>query len=168
MGLREMLRYAMLRSDILRDYGLCNGRMGMAILFYEYSRLYNDDLYEEYAEELLNTTLVLPASLPLNMQKGLAGIAWGLIYLYERNFIEGDICEILQDVDERLLKGLETNREDILSYFSYRKSVFQNSNTSLSLVCENLDALINTYQDTLFTKNEIIDMIWSNWSICNS
>lgn len=110
-ALPEMLRYAMLSSEFLFDYGLCNGKMGMAILFYEYSSLYKDNLYEEYADILINSIEELPDCISLNMKKGLSGIAWGIVYLFNRNFIEGNIYAILEDIDKKLILNLERDKK---------------------------------------------------------
>lgn len=141
-NLPEMLRYATLRSEVLLVNGL-NGKLGMSILFYEYSRLYKDLLYKQYAEELLDAVLKSMALRPLNIKNGLAGIAWGIVYLHRNNFLEGDFREVLSEVDDFLETNIAEAEKDILSYFAYRDGV--------------------VLDEEIYSEMEILDMIWSNW-----
>ena len=141
-NLPEMLRYATLRSEVLLVNGL-NGKLGMSILFYEYSRLYKDLLYKQYAEELLDAVLKSMALRPLNIKNGLAGIAWGIVFLHRNNFLEGDFREVLSEVDDFLETNIAEAEKDILSYFAYRDGV--------------------VLDEEIYSEMEILDMIWSNW-----
>lgn len=141
-NLPEMLRYATLHSEALFDNGL-NGKMGITILFYEYSRIYKDLLYEQYAEELLDVIINTMALRPLGIRKGLSGIAWGIVYLHRENFLEGNYHEILEEVDDYLKANVQEAEKDILSYFAYRDGTNPNKD--------------------MYSKKEIIDLIWSNW-----
>ena len=44
--LKDLLRYGVLKTEALEHTGLYNGKLGMTILFYEYSRYSGDALYE--------------------------------------------------------------------------------------------------------------------------
>lgn len=141
--LDRMLRYATLRSEVLLDYGL-NGKLGMAILFFEYDRLYKDDLYKLYAEDLLDDILNLPNSTSLTFQDGLTGIAWGMVYLHRNKFIGGDLQEILGDIDDILKANLSTSDKDYLSYLAYRNE--------------------DETKENIYSEEEVMDMIWENWA----
>ncbi len=142
-SLNKMLRYATLRSEVLLDYGL-NGKLGMAILFFEYDRLHKDDLYRLYAEELLDDILKLPNTTPLTFQDGLIGIAWGMVYLHRNKFISGDLQEILGDIDDILKANLSTTDRDYLSYLAYRHE--------------------DETKGNIYPQEEVMDMIWNNWA----
>lgn len=43
--LKDLLRYGVLKTEALEHTGLYNGKLGMTILFYEYSRYSGDALY---------------------------------------------------------------------------------------------------------------------------
>ena len=47
--LKDLLRYGVLKTEALEHTGLYNGKLGMTILFYEYSRYSGDALYEQFA-----------------------------------------------------------------------------------------------------------------------
>lgn len=44
--LKDLLRYGVLKTEALEHTGLYNGKLGMTILFIEYSRYSGDALYE--------------------------------------------------------------------------------------------------------------------------
>ena len=140
--LEKMLRYATLRSEVLESHGL-NGKIGMAILFYEYSRLYNDKLFQLYAEELLDPVLDSLNSESLTIQDGLSGIAWGIVYLHKKGFIEGNLREILSEVDEHLEANILEAEKDIQSYFAYRDGIVPHKE--------------------IYSEKEVLDIIWANW-----
>ena len=141
--LPEMLRYATLRSEVLFNNGL-NGKLGMSILLYEYSRLYKDSLYEQYAEELLDAVLNSMALLPLGIEEGLAGIAWGIVYLHRNKFLGGDFRDILSEVDEYLEANIQEAEKDILSYLAYRDGIVPDKE--------------------IYSEKEVLDIIWTNWA----
>lgn len=140
--LPEMLRYATLRSEVLYDNGL-SGKMGMSILLYEYSRLYKDVLYEQYAEELLDAVLEKMSLRPLGIEEGISGIAWGIVYLHRNGFLEGDYRDILSEVDEYLEANIQEAEKDILSYLAYRDEILSDKE--------------------IYSEKEIMDIIWANW-----
>ena len=140
--LEKMLRYATLRSEVLESHGL-NGKIGMAILFYEYSRLYNDKLFQLYAEELLDPVLDSLNSESLTIQDGLSGIAWGIVYLHKKRFIEGNIREILSEVDEYLEANIQEAEKDILTYLAYRDGIVTDKK--------------------IYSEKDVLDIIWANW-----
>ena len=140
--LEKMLRYATLRSEVLESHGL-NGKIGMAILFYEYSRLCNDKLFQLYAEELLDPVLDSLNSESLTIQDGLSGIAWGIVYLHKKGFIEGNLREILSEVDEHLEANILEAEKDIQSYFAYRDGIVPHKE--------------------IYSEKEVLDIIWANW-----
>lgn len=141
-NINKMLRYATLRSEVIKNMGL-TGKLGIAILFFEYSRLYKDNLYSLYAEELLDEILKKLTPQILTIPKGLAGIAWGIVYLHRRKFIDGNLCEILSNVDVHLEESFQEAPKDILSYLAYRDNAF--------------------YNEELYSEENILDIIWDNW-----
>lgn len=129
-NLRDLLRFGLLRTEELKNPGLYNGKLGTIILFYEYSRYSGDILYEQFAEEMMDTILELPDSLPFRFADGLTGIGWGITYLLREKFIEGDIEEILSEVNEKLSNIKSHNaayKEDYALYsamrMNYKKAV---------------------------------------------
>ena len=69
--LKDLLRYGVLKTEALEHTGLYNGKLGMTILFYEYSRYSGDALYEQFADEILESIMELPDDLSLDLSDGL-------------------------------------------------------------------------------------------------
>lgn len=150
--LKDLLRYGVLRAEELENPGLYNGKLGMIILFYEYSRYSGDGLYEQFADEIMDTVLELPESLSFHFSDGLTGIGWGIAYLLKEKFIEGDIDDILSEVDMKL-KKIDTddkNFEVDYSAYSAIKRIYMERNAGGYLS-------IPTY-----SEDNILEEIWKS------
>lgn len=101
--LNKLAPYLLLRCQSIEEIGLLHGRMGIIIFIYHYSKYVGCKVYEALAGELLET---LCSSLNLNMsyflQSGLAGIGWGIEYLHQNGFVEGDIDDVLEVIDDKI------------------------------------------------------------------
>ena len=86
---------------------LTNGKMGLCIYFYYLSRWEKKEEYQEIAEKLLNEIINrLSGRMDLSVEIGLSGISLGISHLIKEKFVEGDINEILEDVDSRIYQHL--------------------------------------------------------------
>lgn len=89
------------------NQGLQHGNTGIAIFLYHLSRATGNREYEEMANQLVDkvfsslTTHALP-----DFENGLAGIGWGIEYLLQLGFAEGDADEILDEVDTKVYRIL--------------------------------------------------------------
>ena len=93
--------------DKKKSSNLTDGKMGLCIYFYHLSRWESNNGYLQVAEKLLNDVVNnLSNKSDLSVETGLAGIAVGINHLVKENFVEGDINEILEDVDSRIFKHL--------------------------------------------------------------
>ena len=52
-----------------------------------------DEIYEDIHD-----------TLPINFENGYLGIGWGIEYLAEQKFINGDTNEILEDIDKKIME----------------------------------------------------------------
>lgn len=87
--------------------GLIHGQMGISIYFYHLSRIEKDENYKAKAEQLLDDTLdKLSSESAVSVESGLAGIALGITYLIKSDFVEGDINELLEDIDDLIFNQL--------------------------------------------------------------
>ncbi len=86
---------------------LFHGKMGLVIYLYLMSRLEGETKYEQTAEELLDEIIaaLLPTH-PIGVADGLAGISLGVTFLIKKGFIEGDINELSEDIDNAVFKRL--------------------------------------------------------------
>lgn len=113
------------------DIGLFNGKMGIAIFLYEYSKYTHNKLYEEMADNLLDQIFSQSENLALtSVSNGYAGIGVGLMYLMEKGFVIGNANDVLHEIDNRLLGNFtytvindSVARDKLLSaclYFAHR------------------------------------------------
>ena len=97
------------------NHGLMHGNAGLCIFFYHLARQTNNPDYEHVADELLEKVFAnLSTSAPADFENGLAGIGWGIEYLVQNHFAEGNTDEILEEVDNKVFRALN---EDNLSSF---------------------------------------------------
>lgn len=98
--------------------GLIYGKMGLCVYFYYLSRWEKNDKIGQFAENLLDDIIrQLPKTVDMadvTVESGLAGLAIGLSHLVDEKFIEGDINDILGDVDSIIFKKLAFLKSDAI------------------------------------------------------
>ncbi len=88
-------------AETVNHPGLYDGKMGIVIFLYHYARHFNDSSYTKLADQLLDDVLTnLPQTPYFN--NGFTGIAWSICHLMDNQFIDGDIDEILGDIDDAI------------------------------------------------------------------
>ena len=121
------------------NLGLFNGKMGMAIFFFKYARHIHSTVYKQFAEDLITYIYEdVNVNTPINMKDGLCGIGWGIEYLIQNNYIEGETDKILKEIDCIIMErdpiriqdlSLETGLEGIIWYALIH--LFPSQNNSL-------------------------------------
>lgn len=87
--------------------GLIHGKMGIAIFFFHYARYTENDLFEEYAIDLIEEIQSqIHLKLSTDYERGLSGIGVGIEYLAQNGFIHSNTDEILEDVDEKIYRTI--------------------------------------------------------------
>lgn len=98
--IKKIANILFLNASYTDDIGLLNGKMGIAIFFYFYSRYTGIKIFEEYAGELIDEICdKVNTTTPVNFSGGLTGIGWGIEYLNKNRFIHVDTDEVLEDID---------------------------------------------------------------------
>lgn len=98
-----------LLSLVKDDYpiGLVTGKMGICIYYYYLSRWEECEEYKQIADDLLDNIICqLSDTTDVTVEAGLAGIAIGINHLVEEKFVDGNINEILEEVDNVIFKKL--------------------------------------------------------------
>lgn len=99
--------------------GLFTGKLGLCIYYYYLSRWEEKEEFKQTAEKLLDDVAsLLSDTMDVTVEFGLAGIAIGISHLAKEEFIEGDINEILEEVDTSIYKRLA-----FLSYKETKKII---------------------------------------------
>ncbi|HUX55474.1 MAG TPA: TIGR04157 family glycosyltransferase [Bacteroidales bacterium] len=98
--LRRIANVLLLNASFIDNLGLLNGKMGIAIFFYNYSRYTKNKIFEDYAGELIEQVFKkVHDYLPGDFSSGLAGIGWGVGYLIQNGFAEALDDSILEELD---------------------------------------------------------------------
>lgn len=96
-------------SFVEKDYpiGLVTGKLGLCIYYFYLSRWEENGEFKQMAENLLDDVVSqLSETTDVTVESGLAGVAIGISHLVKEKFVEGDINEILEDVDSTIFKKL--------------------------------------------------------------
>jgi hypothetical protein len=104
--------------------GLANGKMGLCIYFYHLSRLENIPEYEKVAEDILDHVIEnITKYQSINVESGLAGVAIGLDHLIKEKFVNGDINDILGEVDDKIFKAIAFEEESIFKEIAIHERI---------------------------------------------
>ncbi|WP_053826194.1 lanthionine synthetase LanC family protein [Lascolabacillus massiliensis] len=134
----ETANHLAINGCFWRNLGLCNGKIGIAIFLFHYSRYSTEDSYKYIAENLIDDVYnEMHDMLTIDLEDGYCGIGWGLQHLYNYKFICGDINQILLEIDEKIMerdvvrikdKGILNGLGGILHYVLIRLSNNINNN----------------------------------------
>lgn len=116
----------------LEHNGLFYGKMGVVVFLFHYASVHKDGFYENIAVNLISTVFSqINAQTSIDYADGLSGIGCAIEYLYQNEFIEGNINEILSDLDflfDDILndgqkdKDLQDNLLGLIRYYRFRLS----------------------------------------------
>ena len=133
--LYRIANHLMMKSAFIDDIGLYHGKMGIILFFFHFSKYANNSVYEDFANELLNDLYdEISVDMPLNFEYGLSGIGWGLHYILQNQFVEGDVDIVLSEIDNKIMEcnlcrmqdeTMKTGSKGILCYIN--KRIFCNS-----------------------------------------
>jgi Lanthionine synthetase C-like protein. len=86
---------------------LFHGKMGLVIYFYHLSKIESNPKYQTMADRLLDQILQrdLSPNHSIDVEGGLAGVRLGVTYLIKKGFVEGDINELLEVIDNEIYRS---------------------------------------------------------------
>lgn len=145
----------------INDTGILTGNMGIAIFLYHYARYCGCNAYEELADEFMDNIIRNRTSEVFypNFLEGTSGLAWGFNYLIKNKFIEVEDDNILDDLENSLIRKL-TVRNTVkqtrdIDFFGI--GLYYMSKLNRGLICEKditiINILLNKYQ-TMINKNK--------------
>lgn len=125
--------------------GLLHGKMGLGLYYFMLARETNNPVHQSMAEKCIGEVYEEAGknSISSDFENGLAGIAWGLCYLIKNDYVDADPDEILEDVDDRIFRHWNTNKETLsldlrqgllgyLCYYIQRLEVSQDHGNSIN------------------------------------
>lgn len=135
--LKEINGYLLENANEENGLGLLHGKLGLSIYFYHLARKTENQEFHLVAENLVGELFekLSEAKLPIDFENGLAGIACGISYLVNSDFVEADLDETLGELDDRVYKFLEVQKTNlpadlksgILGYLTYCLVRLENS-----------------------------------------
>lgn len=106
------------------DPGLFNGRMGMVIFFFHYARNTGNEWYENFAGEILDDIYEdITDDMPLCLTNGLCGVGWGMLYLIQQGFVEGEVDDVLEMIDRKVASLPAWQVEGMEHYLRFRSAM---------------------------------------------
>jgi hypothetical protein len=112
----EML---LLNGTLLESPGLWYGRTGVAVFFFHYAQYTGNELFEDYAAEIINNIQdAIHKDSPIDYDRGLTGIGAGIEYLAQNGYLDIGSDNVLEDFDNRLLHDVRYRPEINISLHS--------------------------------------------------
>jgi hypothetical protein len=103
--LPRLVRHLILNASFTSNLGLYHGKMGIVLFFAHYGRFTENCLYDNFAGELLDEIYEdINAGTSINFESGLCGIGWGIEYLLQNGFMEGDSDDVLSEIDMKIME----------------------------------------------------------------
>jgi lanthionine synthetase-like protein len=124
--LQRIANVLMLNASFIDNLGFLNGKVGISIFFYQYSRYTGNKVYTDYADELIDEIYEeININTPIDFANGLIGIGWGIEYLVREKYIDADRDEVLEEIDNDVHKYLASwpdslkNRNNLFDFGLY-------------------------------------------------
>jgi len=169
----KIIQNLMIDNTVNADLGLLYGKMGKVIFFFHYYQFTGNDLYENYAMQLIEEIrYLINYNIPVYYENGLTGIGTGFEYLAQNQFIDNNTNNILAECDEFIYKATLNNLCSNFSllngymgfarYWTFRLQNYANLlNNENTLIRKALDHILHIV-DTIILKNipdnEIVDI----------
>ena len=169
----------LLNASFIDNLGLMHGKMGIAIYFFHLARETKNQIYEDYAGELIDEIYdEITIHTPCDFENGLAGIGWGIEYLVQKGFVKADTNEVLKSIDNQIESSLTKPQrvgllDGIIGAGAYYLKRLQNPNSSdkkdttllnksiLKKIAEKLELLIRNEEiKNLINGSDLFDIIW--------
>lgn len=103
--LSDIADYLLLRGSHVHDIGLFHGKMGIVTALYLYADKNGDEVLQEYAWELFQQVYEgIHTDMPISLESGLAGIAYGTTLLRKRGLVDCSLNDILAEIDSKIME----------------------------------------------------------------
>ncbi|MCE5177632.1 MAG: glycosyltransferase [Porphyromonadaceae bacterium] len=101
----EIVNFLLSNFSEIDDIGILNGKMGSVIFLYHYYKYSNNKVFSKLSETFFEKIQEkITENTPLNFASGIAGIGWGLEYLYQNKLINVDTNDILFEIDRKIME----------------------------------------------------------------
>lgn len=128
--LTNIADYLIVNASFLNDIGLYHGKMGISLFFAYCASYFQNDIYNDFAKVLLmEVSDEISEDMNMSFENGISGIAWGILCLWEKGLISGNLNDLLKDIDCRMMEidllrlsnySLQKVGKGISCYIKYR------------------------------------------------
>ena len=152
----DLIRKLLFDTYSCTDISLYAGKMGISIFFYRYANKYKEDIYQRFAEMLLDEVSEdLGDSLSIDFETGLAGIGWGIDFLVYNNFVEGNVDDILQMIDYQIISNLsqDVSIQNMMKMSQY--IICRLNNTKSNKIKKEYSSILQSYLNEFRNNSDI-------------
>ena len=170
--LRQISDMLILNGTLTECPGLVHGKMGISIFFFHYARLTSNELFEEYAMDLIKEIqLQIHNNSAADFERGIAGIGIGMDYLIKNRFLEAD-TDVFDDFDKRMYRAVMYDPfqdcslyDGLTGYGYYWLMRFMSSKNAVECLLH----IINYYKEQLpfVSENELCDIYCLLHELCS-
>lgn len=163
--LRQISNTLLINSQNLDKTGLLNGKMGLVIFFYLFSRKMNDPQTEEFAGCLLDEVLAnIHTNASPDFEGGLSGIGWGIEYLVRNNYIDTEGVDVLEEIDGFLINQQNSSRYSnfpMIGNGIYFLSRIHKNHIFIELIINEIQQAISTADLPMTLMNNVLFLVSS-------
>ena len=99
-------RYVLSQNMDNMPIGLFHGKMGVSIYLFHQARLTKDIKYEKFAKKILDSIYdQININSNIDLENGLIGVCLGINYLLDKEFLKGNVNNVLADLDDIIYKN---------------------------------------------------------------
>lgn len=104
---QKLIHHLVLHShDTPYAFGLLKGKMGIALALAHYARIRNNNYIDKVADFLMEQiTDNLTKNEDIGFANGLSGIGWGIEFLIQNGYMDGNSLEICEEIDRRIMSS---------------------------------------------------------------
>lgn len=163
--LMRIVNQNLLYGSFNPDLGLFNGRMGMVIFFFHYARYTSNEWYENFAGKILDDIYEdITDDMPLGLTNGICGVGWGMLYLIQQGFVEGEVDEVLEMVDRKVAHLPPRQAEGSEHYLRFRLALTDREADSYS-PSEIIRKIISQSELGTLSWQNGLKIVWDETSI---
>lgn len=105
-SLEEIADTLLLNGTLVNCPGLLHGKTGIAVFFFHYARHTGNELFEDYAIDLIEEVQAqIHTDSPADYKRGISGIGTGIDYLIRNGFLAPGM-DIFEDFDKRMFRAV--------------------------------------------------------------
>ena len=99
----------------VRDNSLFYGKGGIVMYLYAYAAYSGDEAYEDFAGDMLDVIMKEAFKMTSDFDRGFTGIGWLLGWLIKKDYVEGDVNDVLKAYDKAMFARIECEKDSDLA-----------------------------------------------------